>query len=91
MAKRLSEPVPTSDTNGINNVTYQYKVKGADDTTYSDTLPINAGDYTVKATFAATDNYNEVTAEAISPLQRLLLQSLSRPLRLPLPAAARLS
>ena len=59
-----SEPVPTSKTNGINNVTYQYKVKGADDTTYSDTLPINAGDYTVKATFAATDNYNEVTATA---------------------------
>ena len=58
------EPVPTSDTNGINNVTYQYKVKGADDTTYSDTPPINAGDYTVKATFAATYNYNEVTATA---------------------------
>ncbi len=58
------EPVLTSATNGINNVTYQYKVKGADDTTYSDTLPINAGDYTVKATFAATDNYNEVTATA---------------------------
>ena len=57
-----NKPVPTSDTNGITNVTYQYKVKGADDTTYSDTLPINAGDYTVKATFAATDNYNEVTA-----------------------------
>ena len=59
-----SEPVPTSDTNGINNVTYQYKVKGAADTTYSDTLPTNAGNYTVKAIFAATDNYNEVTAEA---------------------------
>ena len=59
-----SKPVPTSKTNGINNVTYQYKVKGADDTTYSDTLPTNAGDYTVKATFAATDNYNEVTATA---------------------------
>ena len=58
------EPVLTSATNGINNVTYQYKVKGADNTTYSDTLPINAGDYTVKATFAATDNYNEVTATA---------------------------
>ena len=58
------EPVPTSDTNGINNVTYQYKVKGADETTYSDTPPINAGDYTVKATFAATYNYNEVTATA---------------------------
>ena len=59
-----NKPVPTSDTNGINNVTYQYKVKGADDTTYSDTLPINAGDYTVKATFAATDNYYEVTTTA---------------------------
>ena len=59
-----SKPVPTSKTNGINNVTYLYKVKDADDTTYSDTLPINAGDYTVKATFAATDNYNEVTATA---------------------------
>ena len=59
-----SKPVPTSKTNGINNVTYQYKVKGADDTTYSDTLPINAGDYTVKAIFVATDNYNEVTATA---------------------------
>ena len=59
-----SKPVPISDTNGINNVTYQYKVKGAADTTYSDTLPTNAGNYTVKATFAATDNYNEVTAEA---------------------------
>ena len=59
-----NKPVPTSKTNGINNVTYQYKVKGDDDTTYSDTLPTNAGDYTVKATFAATDNYNEVTATA---------------------------
>ena len=45
-------------------MTYQYKVKDAADTTYSDTLPTNAGDYTVKATFAATDNYNEVTATA---------------------------
>ena len=62
--KTANKPVPTSDTNGINNVTYQYKVKGADDTTYRDTLPSNAGDYTVKATFAATDNYNEVTATA---------------------------
>ena len=59
-----NKPVPTSDTNGINNVTYQYKVKSADDAIYSDTLPTNAGDYTVKATFAATDNYNEVTATA---------------------------
>ena len=61
--EKASEPVPTSDTNGISKVTYQYKVKDAADTTYSDTRPTNAGDYTVKATFAATDNYNEVTAK----------------------------
>ena len=57
-------PVPTSETNGIGSVTYQYKVKDADDSTYSATVPTNAGSYTVKATFPATDNYNEVTATA---------------------------
>ena len=62
--KTASKPVLTSYTNGTDKVTYKYKVKGADDNTYSDTPPTNAGDYTVKATFAATDNYNEVTATA---------------------------
>ena len=57
-------PVPTSETNGINGVTYQYKVKDAKDDTYSTTVPTNVGSYTVKATFPATDNYNEVTATA---------------------------
>ena len=62
--KTANNPVPTSDTNGIDKVTYQYKVKDTEDTNYSGTLPTDAGDYTVKATFAATDNYNEVTATA---------------------------
>ena len=57
-------PVPTSETNGTNGVTYQYKVKDADDDTYSTTVPTNVGSYTVKATFPATDNYKEVTATA---------------------------
>ena len=57
-------PVPTSETNGTNGVTYQYKVKGANDGTYSTTVPTNVGSYTVKATFPATDNYKEVTATA---------------------------
>lgn len=57
-------PVPTSETNGTNGVTYQYKVKGAADDTYSTTVPTNVGSYTVKATFPATDNYNEATATA---------------------------
>ncbi|MDO5595352.1 MAG: leucine-rich repeat protein, partial [Bacillota bacterium] len=57
-------PVPTSETNGTDRVTYQYKIKDADDNTYSTTVPTNAGSYTVKATFPATDNYKEVTATA---------------------------
>ncbi len=43
-------------------VTYQYKVSSAEDSDYSDTVPSNAGTYTVKATVAETDNYNGGTA-----------------------------
>ena len=47
------------------DVSYKYKLKDADDTTYTDTIPNNAGNYTVKATIAQTDNYNssEVTVD----------------------------
>ena len=55
-------PVPTSETNGTENVTYQYKVKDADDSTYSAEVPTAAGSYTVKATFPATENYEETAA-----------------------------
>ncbi len=55
-------PVATSATNGTNNVTFEYKVSTAADSTYSTTKPSNAGTYTVRATFAATGNYNAVTA-----------------------------
>ena len=56
------KPVPTSETNGTNGVTYQYKVKNADNSTYNATVPTNVGSYTVKATFPATENYEEATA-----------------------------
>ena len=55
-------PVPTSETNGTENVTYQYKVRDADDSTYSAEVPTAAGSYTVKATFPATENYEETAA-----------------------------
>lgn len=44
-------------------VTYTYAAKGSTD--FSATVPTNAGDYTVKATVAETDNYNggEATAD----------------------------
>ena len=55
------EPV-ISDNKGA--ATYQYKVKGSDDSTCSLDKPSNAGEYTVKATFAETDLYKETTATA---------------------------
>ena len=51
-------PHVTGNTNGA-NITYEYKAKDADDDTYSDKAPTTVGEYTVKATIAATDNYNE--------------------------------
>ena len=58
-----STPVPGSATNGMDHVTYHYD--GRDGTTYnSDAIPTDAGSYTVTATFAATQNYEQVTAEA---------------------------
>ena len=55
-------PTANSTTNGTTGVTYQYKLKDAEDSTYSATVPTDAGEYTVKATFPATNNYNEVVA-----------------------------
>lgn len=55
-------PVPVSDTNGVENVAYEYKVTDADDSTYSAVVPKNAGEYTVRATFAETDTYKSCTA-----------------------------
>ena len=50
---------------GNGQVTYNYKVKGAADDTYSSTVPTNAGQYTVKAVIAETNNYlgGETTAD----------------------------
>lgn len=55
-------PVPVSATNGTAGVTYKYKKKTAADDTFTSEVPVQAGDYTVQATFAMTDEYNAVTA-----------------------------
>lgn len=57
-------PVPASDTNGTDSVSYQYKVENAADDTYTDAKPTNAGTYTVKATFAETATHTAATAYA---------------------------
>jgi len=63
-------PVPVSATNGTDGVSYQYKVKDAQDSTYTGEAPVNAGSYTVLAAFAANDLYEAVSAAcdfAIAP------------------------
>ena len=57
--KANSTTNPETDTDKIS---YQYKLKDADDDTYTNTVPTNAGEYTVKATFPANDNYGATTA-----------------------------
>lgn len=44
---------------------YTYKAKDATDNTYTETVPVNAGDYVIRATVAESDNYQagEATAE----------------------------
>ena len=44
--------------------TFAYKVKGSADSTYSGTKPSAAGEYTVRATIAASAHYEEHTATA---------------------------
>ena len=54
--------------------TYQYKVRGADDSTYTDQKPTQAGDYTVKAVWAATENCPEISdTDDFSILRRPLI------------------
>ena len=55
-------PVVTSDANGTENVTIEYKTKGADDSAYTTEEPTRVGEYTARATFAETDGYLATTA-----------------------------
>ena len=53
-----AKPNPRSSTNGTNNVKYEYTKKGEDN--YTENQPITAGEYTLRATFAETDDYTKV-------------------------------
>ncbi|MBQ8108377.1 MAG: hypothetical protein IJ129_06505 [Ruminococcus sp.] len=54
--------VSDTDNPGNGDVTYTYKVKGADDSTYTSDVPTAAGEYTVKAVIAETSNYKGAEA-----------------------------
>ena len=64
VGQTASNPTSTITTGDYTNPTYQYKVQGSEDSTYISTKPTTAGNYTVRVTYAATANYNEVTATA---------------------------
>ncbi len=49
---------------GNGAVTYEYKQKGAADSTYTATVPTASGEYTVRATVPATTNYQGAVATA---------------------------
>ncbi len=57
-------PVPQSETNGTEKVTYFYKEKDAQEDAYRAERPLVAGEYTVKAVFEETANYRETVATA---------------------------
>ena len=60
----LVNPVVSSFTNRNENVEYEYKKQGKDDSKYSSVIPKEVGDYTIKATFGETNNYYSVIALA---------------------------
>lgn len=55
------EFVTNSDSNSI---TYEYKVKGSADSTYTNTKPTAAGSYTIRVTLGSTTKYNGASTTA---------------------------
>lgn len=56
------EPKAETSTNIEETAVIEYKKATSDDTAYSQTVPTAVGDYTVRATFAETDDYGEAVA-----------------------------
>ncbi|MBE7003041.1 MAG: hypothetical protein E7425_01980 [Ruminococcaceae bacterium] len=63
------EPTVTGNV-GNGTVTYAYKVKGAEDAAYSAEVPVNAGEYTIRATVAETETSFGGTATADFAISR---------------------
>lgn len=58
----VNHPTIAPSITGGRNVRYEYKVKDADDNTYTTTPPTTAGDYVVKVTIESDESYEAVTA-----------------------------
>lgn len=68
---------PTFDKLGDGEVTIEYKIKDAEDSTYTATAPINTGDYFVRVTVSESDNYKEASATAEFSIDKATLTDIS--------------
>ena len=62
-------------TDGEESYIYFYKVKGAEDSTYTQEVPVNAGDYTVKVVVAESANYKSCEDTADFTIHKALIKS----------------
>lgn len=58
----IAVSAPTYDSLSTGTAVIEYKVKNADDSTYTQTAPNTVGEYTVRITVAADGNYAEASA-----------------------------
>ena len=61
----VTNPTPSSSTNGTSNVSYTWYDSDKTQLSAKPTSTSNAGTYYVKATFAATTNYNKYTTDYV--------------------------
>ena len=64
-------------TDGDGAVTVEYKVRGADDSTYSAAVPLNKGLYTARVSVAEGANYTAVSATVDYEIEAYVFSSLS--------------
>lgn len=57
------EPTVTTDSDGKESVSLEYKKEGEEDSKYSDVKPTAAGTYVVRATIPETERYNKIICE----------------------------
>ena len=68
---------PTFDKLGDGAATIEYKVKGADDSTYTTTAPKDAGDYIVRVTVAEGTNHKAASATAEFTIDKAAITGIS--------------
>ena len=63
-------PTITTGSDGESKTTYEYKLAGAEDSTYSTAKPTAAGEYKVRATVPATDKYEKIVCDNTFKISR---------------------